>query len=77
VDLNTRKISAPPFLSVEADHSAEIIFFSIDRYYDSMDLSQLVGMIQFRDAKNREYYYVIPYYDTTSVEQKIIFPWNI
>lgn len=77
VDLNTRKINAPTFLGVEADHSAEIIFFSIDRYYDSMDLAQMVGMIQFRDAKNKEYYYVIPYYDTTSVSGKIIFPWNI
>ena len=77
VDLNTRKIDTPAFLSVEADHSAEIIFFSIDRYYQSMDLSQMVGMIQFRDAKNNEYYYIIPYYDTASVDQKIIFPWNI
>lgn len=77
VDLNTRKIDAPAYLSVEADHSAEIIFFSIDRYYDSIDLSNMVGMIQFRDAKNKEYYYVIPYYDTTTLDQKIIFPWNI
>lgn len=77
VDLNTRKVQAPTFLSVEADHSAEIIFFSIDRYYDSMDLSHMVGIIQFRNAKNEEYYYIIPYYDTTSVDQKIIFPWNI
>ena len=77
VDLKTRKINAPAYLSVEADHSAEIIFFSIDRYYDSMDLSHMVGIIQFRDAKNKEYFYVIPYYDTASVDQKIIFPWNI
>jgi hypothetical protein len=49
----------------------------MDRYYDSMDLANLVGIIQFRNAKNEEYYYVIPYYDTTSVDQKIIFPWNI
>lgn len=77
IDLNTRKINAPAFLSVESDHSAEIIFFSIDRYYDSVDLANMVGMIQFRDAKNHEYYYVIPYYDVVSQDQKIIFPWCI
>lgn len=77
IDLNTRKISAPPYLSVEADHAAEIIFFSIDRYYDSMDLANMVGLIQFRDAHNKEYYYIIPYYDIVSQDQKIIFPWTI
>ena len=77
IDWNTRKIDAPTFLSVEADHSAEIIFFVMDRYYDSIDLANMVGLIQFRNAKNEEYYYVIPYYDTTSMDQKIIIPWNI
>jgi len=33
-----------------------------------MDLSHMVGIIQFRNAKNEEYYYIIPYYDTASVD---------
>ncbi len=77
IDWNTRKVEAPTYLSVEADHSAEIVFFEMDRYYDNVDLANMVGLIQFRNAKNEEYYYVIPYYDTTSVDQKIIIPWNI
>lgn len=77
VDWNTRKIAAPKFLSVEADHSAEIIFFEMDRFYDGMDLANMIGIIQFRNAKNEEYFYVIPYYDTTSHDQKLIVPWNI
>ena len=77
VDWNTRKIDVPTFLSVEADHSAEIVFFKMARYYDGMDLAQMVGVIQFRNAKNEEYYYVIPYYDTTSEDQQLIVPWDI
>jgi hypothetical protein len=68
IDWNTRKVEAPTYLSVEADHSAEIVFFEMDRYYDNVDLANMVGLIQFRNAKNEEYYYVIPYYDTASVD---------
>ena len=37
VDLNTREIEAPEFLSIEKDHYAETIYFEMDRYYDHID----------------------------------------
>lgn len=77
VDWNTRTVEAPSFIAVEADHEAELIYFEMDRYFDLMDLSQCVGFVQFKNAKNEEYYYVIPYYDITSKDGKIIFAWNI
>ena len=77
IDLNTRIIDPPKFLGVEADHEAEAIFFQVDRFFDNIDLAQCLGAIQFRNAKNEEYIYVIPAYDITSNPNKIIFAWNI
>lgn len=45
VDLNSRKIEAPEFLSVEKDHHAECIYFMVDRFFDNMDLSNTVCVI--------------------------------
>ena len=77
VNLDTRVISPPPFLGVEADHEAEYIYFECDRYYDSIDLSQCICAVQFKNAKHEEYMYIIPAYDTLSVPNKLIFAWNI
>ena len=77
IDLNSRAVSAPSILGVEADHESEYIYFQMDRFYDSMDLSTCIGMVQFRNAKNEEYYYIIPYYDTDSIRGKLIFAWDI
>ena len=77
IDLNTREVEVPTFLGVEADHEAEIIYFEMDRYFDSIDLASCIGLVQYKNAKNEEYYYVIPYFDVTSRPGKIIFPWDI
>lgn len=77
INLNSRTVSAPAILGVEADHEADLIYFQMDRFFDSVDLSTCIGMVQFRNAKNEEYYYVIPYYDIDSVRGKMIFAWDI
>ena len=77
IDLNTRKISPPPFIGVEGDHEAEYVYFQVDRYFDGLDLSTAIGLVVFKNAKNEEYYWLIPYYDIYSIEGKIIFPWVI
>lgn len=77
VDLDTRIIESPNILGVEADHEAEIMYFKMNRYYDNVDLSQCIGAIQFRNAKNEEYIYIIPAYDLISFPNQILFGWNI
>lgn len=77
VDLNTRIINAPKFLSVETDHDAELIYFSIDRYFENVDLLTCAGLVLFKNAKNEEYAYLIPAYDIVTEPGKIIFGWNI
>ena len=67
IDLNTRKIEAPDVLSAQYDHYAETIYFSVDRYFDNMDLTNTVCVVQFINEKNEEegHLYVVPFYDIT------------
>lgn len=83
IDLNTRKIETPQFLSVEYDHNAETIYFSVDRYYDNVDLSTMFCVVQYENAnpdkKKRGYIYAVPYFDlvTMKEENKMLFQWAI
>lgn len=77
INWNTRQVQAPPFVGVSGDHRAEYIFFKMDRFFDTMDLANTIGLIIFRNAKNEEYYQLIPFYDTQSERGKIFFPWSI
>lgn len=77
VNLNTRKIEAPRYLSVAKDHLAETIYFLVDRYYDNIDLSETTCVVQYINAKNEERLYAVPFMDITTFEGKILFPWCI
>lgn len=87
VDLNKRTIEAPEFLSVETDHFSETVYFQVDRYYDNMDLTNTVCIIQYenKNAKKEDgtpaggYAYLVPFYDIQHFkdENKILIPWAI
>lgn len=83
VDLDTRKIGAPKFLSVEYDHNAETIYFRVDRFYDNVDLSTMFCVVQYQNAnpdKSRGgYIYPVPYFDITTEaeDNKMLFQWAI
>lgn len=87
VDLNSRMIEAPEFLSTETDHFAETIYFKVDRYFDNMDLTKTVCIIQYENdsAVNADgdpaggFAYLVPFYDITHFEEenKILIPWAI
>lgn len=85
IDLNTRTIDAPKYLSVEFDHNAETIYFKTDRYFDGIDLARpdVHIIIQYENADTvvtkKGYYYAPPFVDTSTLfdEKKIIFPWVI
>lgn len=55
VNLNTRKIQAPEFLSVLEDHNAEVVWFKVDRFYDDVDLYGCACWIQYKNALKEEY----------------------
>ena len=77
VDLNTRTIEAPEFLSVLQDHYAETKFFLVDRYFDSVDLATKTCIVQYKNALQENRIFIVPYYDTSTYEDKIIIPWCI
>lgn len=80
IDLSTREIESPKFLSVETEHRAETIYFLVDRYYDSMDLAGTTCIVQYQ-VENENYVYPIPFCDVTTFndpkDPKIVLPWNI
>lgn len=87
IDLNTRTIEAPEYLSVETDHYAETVYFKVARYYDNMDLTNTVCLIQYDNinAVNDEgepaggFAYLVPFYDIQHFKEtdEILIPWAI
>ncbi len=80
IDLNTRTISAPQLLSVTRDERSNVVYFRTDRYFDYMDLTETVCLVQYIVAGEREkvpYTYIVPFFDITSEPGKIIFPWVV
>ena len=83
IDLNTRMVSAPEFLSVEKDHNAETLYFMVDRYFDNVDLATMSCIVQYqnasKDTSSNGYIYAVPRYYLIAPEgqQKLIFPWVI
>lgn len=79
IDLNTRKISVPKYLSVKNDHQAETIYFKFDRYYDNIDLTNMGCIIEYTNAAGNSFIYPVPFYDIYNFvnEDKVLIPWCI
>lgn len=79
IDLGTRTINAPAFLSVSADHKAETIYFRVKRFHDYMDLSNTVCVIQYVTPDQKYHTYAVPFYDvvTEKTKENMIFPWCV
>lgn len=87
IDLNSRKIDKIDTVIVETDHRAEILYFKTNRYFDNMDLTTTVCIIQYENAKKEQRIYTVPFYDVTTYsngdkennieDPMILFPWVI
>ena len=79
INLSTRTIDSPEFLSIEKDHNSEVKYFVIDRYFDHKDLSTVACIIQYENAKGDQFVYPVPFFDTYTLrdENRMIIPWNI
>lgn len=78
IDLNTRTIEAPEFLSVLEDHNAEVVWFKVDRFYDDVDLYGCSCWVQFKNALKEEYISVtIPKVIAESNHDILYIPWPI
>lgn len=59
IDANSRKISIPDNFAkygvgVQGDEIAEILYFSIDRYFDAMDLAEMDIIVQWKHSADNE-----------------------
>lgn len=79
IDLDTRIINAPEFLSVNKDHRSETVYFKVPRHHDGVDLATMCCVIQYINADGEGRVYAVPYYDVDTFveEDKILFPWVI
>lgn len=78
IDLDTRTIQVPNFLSVTEDHNSSVIWFRVDRFYDDIDLYGTSCWIEYRNALKQEFIcttYPKPFvHDTHDV---LYIPWPI
>lgn len=93
IDLNTRTITGPEFLSVAKDHNSEMVYFIVDRYYEHYDLAKTTCLISYKNkTTNKSSIYSVPFYDLSNEHgekkvidtsdspneiQTIVFPWCI
>ena len=79
INLNARTVDSPVYLSTETDHTAETVFFSVDRFFETHDLADSTCIIQYVNPKGKSYVYVVPIFDLESFadEGKILIPWVI
>ena len=78
VDLDTREIESPDFLSVSKDHKAETIYFRVDRFKGYMDLSNTICVIQYFTPDGSAHVYPVPFYDVITEKHKNPYcPWVV
>ena len=79
IDLDSREVETPEFLSVLEDHNAEVVWFKVDRFFDDVDLFGSTCWIQYVNAANEEYFYYAPILVGVQEfgSEKILIPWAI
>ena len=79
IDVISRTVNSPKFLSVARDHKSETIYFRIDRFNDYMDLSNTICIVQYYDASGKSHIYPVPFFDIVTEHKngKLLFPWCI
>lgn len=78
IDLDSRDIEAPKFLSVFMDNDAEVIWFSVDRFHDDVDLYGATCYILYKNALNEQFVCVtVPQVIPESNHDKMYIPWPV
>lgn len=83
INANARTINVPASFKkngagVQGDHTAETVYFVIDRYFDNVDLAEedIFIAIQWEGAKKEDAGFDLAVFkDTVSIQNKIIFGW--
>ena len=79
IDWETRTIEVPQFLSVRFDHNSELVYFGTPRYFEGMDLADMVCVIQYINPAQEKGLYFVPYYDIDHTDENgtplLVIPW--
>ena len=79
IDLDARTVEDIDTVIIESDHKSRVLYFKVARYFDNIDLTNMTCIIEYINAKNESYTYIVPFYDisTFEKERKICFSWEI
>lgn len=77
INANTRAISAPKIVALQNDQIAETVVFSIDRFFDYMDLNNATIYVQWTLPSGKEGATQIEMKDIASEPGKIRFGWPL
>lgn len=82
INANTRTISVPSDFTkngvgVKGDELAEIVYFSIDRYFDLMDLFKKEILIQWELPNGEQGYSAVINKTRNYIKNKVVFGWPI
>lgn len=73
VDLESRLIETPQWLSVEKDHRAENVYFKIPRYFGATDLGLANCLVLYENAAGKGGIYPVSGYDNKSFAKEMNF----
>lgn len=80
IDLDTRTVQAPSYISVAEDHNAEVVWFSVDRFFCDYDLYQSTCWIMYNNAEGKSFFYLAPM-QTLAFDENgnecILIPWIV
>lgn len=78
IDLNSRKVDSPKTLSVVSDNNAEVLWFSVDRFYDDVDLFDAVCWVQYKNAAGETYISTVQPQVIGNYDHNLLYiPWPI
>lgn len=82
IDLNTRQINIPSTfkkvgLAVQGDDLAEVVYFKVDRFFDTTDLNETFIMIQWEAPSGRKMASPAYFQEVDSETDKLIFGWAV
>lgn len=79
INANTREIKVPEIfkrgVAVQGDCGSEILVFTVDRYFDYVDLNNMDIWIQYTTPAREEKAYKVDLFDRESIPGKIRFGW--
>lgn len=77
INANTRVITAPRITALQNDQIAETVIFTVDRYFDYMDLNNATIYVQWTLPSGKEGATQIELKDTDFLPEKIRFGWPL